>query len=119
MPILEVEVMGEIAAPLRHGLAQRLVDAAGQVFESAPQQTWVKLRFSDAQDYAENAGAAPTPLPIFVRVLLRSPLEVEERRRLARALARAFAELCARPVARAHILFEGPGQGRIAFGGEL
>lgn len=119
MPILEVDVVGEIAAPLRHGFAQRLADAAGQVFESAPQQAWLKLRFLDAQDYAENAGSAPTPLPVFVRVLLRSSLEIEERRRIARALARAFSELCLRPVARIHILFEDPGQGRVAFGGEL
>lgn len=119
MPILEVEVVGEIAAPLRHGLAQRLVDAAAQVFETAPQQSWLKLRFLDAQDYAENAGPAPSPLPVFVRVKLRSALELEERRRLARMLARAISELCARPIARVHILFDDPGQGRIAFGGEL
>lgn len=119
MPILEVEVVGEITAPLRHGLAQRLAEAAAQVFETAPQQTWLKLRYLDAQDYAENAGAAPSPLPVFVRVLLRTALEVEERRRLARMLARVISELSARPVARVHILFDDPGQGRIAFGGEL
>ena len=119
MPVLEVEMVGEILAPLRHGLAQRLVDAAGQVFESAPQQTWLKLRFMDAQDYAENAGPAPMPLPVFVRVMLRSSIELEERRRLARDLAHAFAELCARPVTRVHILFDDPGQGRVAFGGKL
>lgn len=119
MPILEVEVVGEVSAPLRHGLAQRLADAAGQVFESAPQQTWIKLRSLHALDYAENAGLAPAPLPIFVRVLLRSALVVEERRRIADELARAVAEVCARPVARVHILFEEPGQGRIAFGGKL
>ena len=68
MPILEVEVIGEVSAPLRHRLAQRSADAAGQVFETAPQQTWLKLRFLDGQDYAENAGPAPNPLPVFVRV---------------------------------------------------
>jgi phenylpyruvate tautomerase PptA (4-oxalocrotonate tautomerase family) len=116
MPILEVEIIGGIAAPLRHGLAQRLADAAAQVFETAPQQTWIKLRYLDAQDYAERA---PEPLPVFVRVLLRSSFEVAERRRYARELARSFAELCARPAARVHILFDEPAQGRIAFGGEL
>jgi phenylpyruvate tautomerase PptA (4-oxalocrotonate tautomerase family) len=119
MPILEAEIIGEIAAPLRHGLAQRLADAAAQVFETAPQQTWIKLRYLDAQDYAENAGRAPEPLPVFVRILLRSSFEIAERRRYARELARSFAELCARPAARVHILFDEPAQGRIAFGGEL
>jgi phenylpyruvate tautomerase PptA (4-oxalocrotonate tautomerase family) len=119
MPILEVEVVGEVSAPLRHGLAQRLADAAGQIFESAPQHTWLRLRFLDGQDYAENAGPAPAPLPVFVRVLLRSLLVVEERGRIAEELAYAFAEICARPSSRVHILFEDPGQARIAFGGKL
>ncbi len=47
MPILDVQLVGPVAADIRPGLAQRIAEATGRALDSRPQDTWVKLRFLD------------------------------------------------------------------------
>ncbi len=120
MPILDVEVVGSIAAEVRNGLARRLADVAGEVLHSRPQGTWVKVRYLDAADYAENAGGPPEGvLPVFVRVLKGTVSGGEALAQEIDALAEAVADLCGRPKENVHIVYEPPAVGRIAFGGRL
>lgn len=116
MPILQVEVVGEVAE--RATLAQRLANAAADALETRPGGAWVRLRDTPAADYAEN-GPTPSALPVFVSLLLGDPPKGEARAAQAKALAAAIATATARPPERVHILYEPPAQGRIAFGGDL
>ena len=121
MPVLEVELIGGVAGPLRQGLAQRLADVAGAIFGSAPGETWVRLRDTPLEDYAENATDAASAgiRPVFVRVLKRSlpesPLLVGE----IQALTKAVALETGRPLDQVHVAYDPPGAGRVSFGGRL
>lgn len=119
MPILEIDLVGEVGTADAAGLAQRLADAAGAVFGSAPQSTWVKIRILGPADYAENGGAASPQRPVFVKVLKRSTSEGTEMADEVRRLTAAVAEVCSRPSESVHVCYEPPAQGRQAFGGEL
>jgi phenylpyruvate tautomerase PptA (4-oxalocrotonate tautomerase family) len=119
MPILDVEVVGDVPPMVREGLAQRLADAAGEALASRPQGTWVKLRFLDPPAYAENGGAAGGVRPVFVRVLQHTPPSGEARAEEAARLTRAVARACGREPEHVHLLYEAAARGRIAFGGEL
>ena len=120
MPILEVEFIGAVSREIRSGLAQRIADAAAAAFDSAPQGTWVKLRFLDEKSYAENSAVRPsTAQPVFVSVTQSSLPAEPERSEQASVLSNAIADLSDRPVENVHILFEPPAAGRIFFGGRL
>ena len=120
MPILEIEVVGELAPGKRDGLAGRLAEETGRVLGSRPQGTWVRLRELAREDYAENGGGPPEGvLPVFVRVLMAEVPAGEALARLARDLTTAVAEACGRAPEDVHVLFEPPAHGRIAFGGQL
>ena len=57
--------------------------------------------------------------PVFV-ALLKARLEPQKALlKEARAMARAIAKACARPVENVHIFYAPPAMGRAAFGGEL
>ena len=119
MPILEVELVGEVAADVREGLAQRIADAAGAALDSRPQGTWVKLRRLPSGDYAENGGGAEGVRPVFVRVLeSQVPRGAPLVHRVAE-LTTAVAEATGRPRENVHVLYEPPAAGRVAFGGWL
>lgn len=121
MPVLEVELIGGVASPLRQGLAQRLADVAGAIFGSAPGETWVRLRETPLEDYAENATDAASAgiRPVFVRVLRRAHPEpallIEE----IQALTGAVALETGRPFDRVHVAYDPPAAGRVSFGGHL
>jgi phenylpyruvate tautomerase PptA (4-oxalocrotonate tautomerase family) len=121
MPVLEVELTGGVTGPLREGLAQRLADAAGAIFRTAPGQTWVRLRDTLPGDYAENGtdALAAGVHPVFVRVLKRAqpegPLLVEE----VQALTEAVAMATGRPSDQVHVAYEPSGAGRVSFGGRI
>lgn len=119
MPILDVEFVGDVDGE-RSELAARLADAAGAVFDSPPQETWVRLRFLPEDEYAENGGGPEAGVrPVFVTVLLGSPPDQETLAVKARALCDALSSAAQRPAENVHILFEPSARGRIAFGGEL
>ncbi|HWB06738.1 MAG TPA: hypothetical protein VG796_27185 [Verrucomicrobiales bacterium] len=118
MPIVDVEIVG--SEPVEEGLAARLADMAGQVFDSPPSSTWVRLRLLPRHCYAESNTPSPEGWhSVFVTVLKAqrqtgAALEAE-----ARALAEGTARICGRPVENVHILYEPDARGRIAFGGNL
>ena len=118
MPILNIDLVGD-GAPPPDGLARRLADAAGRVFNSEPNGTWVRLRSLSPAEYAENGDAYLDADPILVSVIkgdLGTPDELSSE---ASALASAIAEVTGRPTEHVHVIYEPPGRARVAFGGEL
>ena len=120
MPVLEVEIVLRPGETLPPGLAAALAESAGEVFNTPPGTTWVRLRSLDTAYYAESGGG-PTGgvFPVFVAVLKRSLPGMEQRRVEAARLAAAVAQACGRPVENVHILYLPEGDGRMAFGGVL
>ena len=118
MPILNVEIVGE-EQDFAQNLAQQIADAAGEVLESRPQGTWVRLSYLSARNYAENTGADPTVTPVFVSVILSEVPETQVLRTRVSSLARAIASVLSANPENVHILIEPPAKGRIAFGGKL
>jgi phenylpyruvate tautomerase PptA (4-oxalocrotonate tautomerase family) len=120
MPILDVEVVGELPDRVGQGLAPRIADAASRVLDSPPQSTWVKIRFLPADHYAENEGGPPAGTePVLVSVLQADPPRGDDLAALAERLTAAIAGACERSVDGVHLIFEPPAAGRVAFGGRL
>jgi phenylpyruvate tautomerase PptA (4-oxalocrotonate tautomerase family) len=121
MPILDVLIVGPIAAEFHAGLARRIADAAGVALGSRPRGTWVTVRRIESEAYAENEQEtdAGDLLPVIVTVLHREVPPDERRRAEVRALTRAVAVACGRPEEQVHLAYEPAGRGRLAFGGEL
>jgi phenylpyruvate tautomerase PptA (4-oxalocrotonate tautomerase family) len=120
VPILDVQIVGDLPAEIREGLAAHLADAAAEVLSSRPAGTWVKLQALPRADYAENGGGPEGAIePVFVRVLLRAVPQGEALRAQAHALTQAIAAVCGRSPDDVHVLYEPAAAGRIAFGGRL
>lgn len=122
MPVLEIELIGEVASETRRGLAGRIAESIAAVLEAEPQSVWVRLRFTPSTDYAENRGGESTSQgaqPVFVTIMKRGWPAKEPMKREARALAAAIGEACHRSPEEVHIFYEPPGEGRVAFGGSL
>ena len=117
MPIVNIEIIG--GEEPTASTVQRLADEMGEVFNSGPGRTWIKIRRLSETGYAENRrpGAARDYAPVFVDVARsgRSRNQVAE----ARALAAIVAVLLERDRRHIHVKYEDPLAGRIAFGGEL
>ncbi len=116
MPILDIEIVGELAET--PNLAQRLADAAGSALVSPPQATWIKLHLIPAEHYAENDGATEGP-PVIVRLLQAEPQTGDALEAQLRILTEAIAEVLQRPAENVHIIVEPSAAGRVAFGGTL
>ena len=132
MPIIEVEIIGDVAPETRRGMAARIANGVADVLRSEPQSVWVRLRSTRLSDYAENgaarAGGTPasgTPdaaspqWPVFVKLVKRASPSPAEMREEVRALTTAIGTACGRPADSVHIFYEPPGAGRMAFGGRL
>ncbi|MFT5286902.1 MAG: phenylpyruvate tautomerase PptA (4-oxalocrotonate tautomerase family) [Planctomycetota bacterium] len=120
MPILNVEVVGELASNLRVGLAERLANAAGGVLNSRPQGTWVKLSFLPAGQYAENEGGSMEgALPVFVSLLRAEVATGQALKEQVLELTEAIAICTGRPSENVHLIIEPAAAGRVAFGGTL
>ena len=57
MPILDVQLIGPVAEADRGTLAGRIADAAGAVFASRPQQTWVTYRRQNGRCGSRGTGS--------------------------------------------------------------
>jgi len=118
MPILDVQVVGDVAESIRAQLARRIADAAADVLNSRPQGTWVKVQVLPERDYAENAGGPePGVRPVFVAVQLREPPAGLALQAQVTALTAAIAEACGRPPENVHLQYHPPAPGRVFFGG--
>ena len=118
MPILDIDLVGD-GAPPPEGLARELADAAGQVFGSEPNGTWVRLRSLSPSEYAENGDAYLDAHPVLVTVIKGDVGTPDELASEAAALASAIGAVTGRATEHVHIIYEPPGRGRVAFGGEL
>lgn len=119
MPILSIEIVGK-RGDYPAGMASRLADAAGAFYRSEAGHTWVRLRWLDPEDYAENEGGPYADVrPVFVSVIEAHPPEDAERARQAVALATVVGEACGQTAEHVHVIYEPPGAGRVAFGGHL
>ena len=119
MPILDVEIVTHPDEKIRPDLATELANQAGEIFHSPPGNTWVKIRFTAGENYAENSNESGDVFPVFVSVLkarLPSPeaLQAEVTR-----LTVVIAQVCTRPQENVHILYLPEGAGRVAFGGKV
>ena len=121
MPILTLKVVQPEGAPVLSGQqVQALADELGIVFGSPPARTWIQVEYLSANQYAENETVLLADHhPIFVDVLKVGEAQREDRARAARQISRVIADITERPASSVHILYLPPGQGRVAFGGEL
>jgi phenylpyruvate tautomerase PptA (4-oxalocrotonate tautomerase family) len=120
MPILTVEIVGEVSASAPQPLAQALADVAGAVLGSPPGRTWVKLRTLPAAHYAENdAPVAADEWPVFVTLLHREPPTGPALEREVRALTDGLARVLQRAPDRVHLEYLPAAAGRQSFGGRL
>jgi phenylpyruvate tautomerase PptA (4-oxalocrotonate tautomerase family) len=120
MPILDVEVVGGLAAKVRRGLPSRIAEAAGAVFQAPPMHTWVRLRVLPRADYGESGGGPPAGAkPVFVSVLKRKRPGPRALAREVKALTLAVARATGRPAENVHVIYRPPAGGRAAFGGHL
>ena len=120
MPIVEIEIVGDVTQPPAGTLAQAFADETARLFGSKPANTWVRVRTLARDAYAENGSlVAASDLPVFVTVLKR---QIPERTELARemaALALAVARLVERRAGQVHVEYAAAAAGRMAFGGVL
>jgi len=120
MPILDVTVVLRDGEMLSEGIAAAIADAASAVFGAAPGRTWVRVTSIERAMYAEDGGGPPDGVaPVFASIL---KARLEDRRDLsleAEALAVAIGAAVGRPPENVHVLYEPPGVGRIALGGQL
>jgi phenylpyruvate tautomerase PptA (4-oxalocrotonate tautomerase family) len=119
MPLIEVEIVGgEPNLPAQ--VSQPLADALGTIFGSAPAQTWVRVRALPRAAYAENGVAeSPGTNAVFVEITKRALPPPTELAIEAARVSTTVAQICGRPAEQVHVIYEPPGAGRIAFGGEL
>jgi phenylpyruvate tautomerase PptA (4-oxalocrotonate tautomerase family) len=120
MPIVDVEIVCDAAQGAGAPSATALADALGQVFGSAPGQTWVRLRLLDLLAYAENGvSLAALEAPVFVTVQhAQLPQGAALQAELA-AVTQAVAHSLGRAAERVHVQYAPPAAGRQAFGGRL
>ncbi len=119
MPVLDVEIVARPDETLKEDLARRIADLAGEVFQTEPGRTWVKLRLLSAEQYAENGGPPEGVYPVFVSVLKSQLPRQEEMAAEVSSLTRAIARACRRPQENVHVLYLPAASGRMAFGGRL
>lgn len=118
MPIINVEIVGSISANANY-VSQNLADVAGKIFQSGPGQTWLKLTFIPFDNYAENNIARPLEGPTFVSIIMKDPLDDNEKAQLALNLAKEIGQILNRSIDKIHVYFNLEARGRIAFGGKL
>ena len=121
MPIVDIEVVTNASESVTSKeQLQSLADELGDLFDSEPGGTWIRLRALDRGDYAENRTQIDGSVrPTFVSVLrYELPDAVELRREMA-GIAEAVARILDRPRENVHVLYSPGAKGRIGFGGKL
>ena len=120
MPILEVEIVTRPNENLKPGLAAELANRTGEIFNSPPGTTWVKVRAIPQENYAENGSGEPFEVfPVFVSILKAHLPAPDALQAEASRLTEEIAQVCARPVENIHLFYLPEGAGRIAFGGKI
>lgn len=118
MPILLIEMVGELSAP-REDFAKELANACSPAFPPEHGEVWVQLRFVPRQNWAISGRESTETSPVFVHVLREVNPKGEALNQEVRGLTSAVARLTGRSLEDVHILYEPSAQGRMAFGGRL
>jgi phenylpyruvate tautomerase PptA (4-oxalocrotonate tautomerase family) len=120
MPIVDIEIVGDVTESRAAECAQALADEAARVFASPPASTWVRVHALARECYAENGVAVPpSDMPVFVTVLKRQLPERTELMREMTALTQGIARIVGRSPGRVHVEYAAAAAGRMAFGGTL
>ena len=121
MPIVTIEIVcsdewdGYSSAQI-----QELSDQLGEIFNSDPGNTWVKLNYLELDHYAENKMLASSPhKPTFVEVLKRSLPDQQALAIEAQQISEKVAQVLSRSRENVVVIYLPAGEGRIAFGGNL
>ena len=116
MPLVEIELVGD-AAP-EPDLAAKLADGIGEALLARAGGTWVRLRATPLDHYAESGGPLDASIqPVFVTITERRwPDDVAE---AIVAITRAVATATGRPQHSVHVIYAPEGAGRVAFGGAI
>ena len=122
MPIIDVELVTSADEPNAASKEQLqiLADELGDLFDSGPAGTWIRLRSIDQAEYAENRTPPGTSVrPTFVNVLHAELPEAGALRTEMAGIAEIVARTLGRPQDNVHVLYAPGAKGRIGFGGEL
>jgi phenylpyruvate tautomerase PptA (4-oxalocrotonate tautomerase family) len=116
MPIVTVEIVTHTPPP--GNLAAELAETLAGVFGGPSSRTWVRVR--ELANYAEGGGGPqPGVSPVFVSLLMADPPTGDLRADQTTSVTNAVAAACSRPAENVHVIYEPPGAGRVAFGGNL
>jgi len=119
MPILDVEIITYRNENIRSDLAMELANQVGEVFDSPPGNTWVKVHLITSENYAENMVASNSVFPVIVSVLKAQTPSPESLQAEVTKLTAIVAQVCSRPQENIHIIYLPEGAGRVAFGGKV
>lgn len=119
MPILHVEIVARPNESLSQERVSELAHRAGEILDSPPGGTWVKVQLIPREHYAENDNALDRLYPIFVSILKAKWPPSRNLEEEVQLLTRVIAEICNRPEENVHLVYLPEGQGRVAFGGRL
>jgi len=119
MPILNVEIVTYQNEKIRPDLAMELANQIGEVFDSPPGNTWVKVHLIAGENYAENMVASDSVFPVIVSVLKAQTPSLESLQAEVTKLTAIIAQICNRPPENIHIIYLPEGAGRVAFGGKV
>jgi phenylpyruvate tautomerase PptA (4-oxalocrotonate tautomerase family) len=120
MPIITIRAVVDANEPdFQPDVVQAIADQLGELFALGARETWVRLERVPEAVYAENEGRSRHDKPTFIEVLKGRLPDEQGLAEEAQAIAEIVAEALQRPVANAHVIYEPPGFGRVAFGGSL
>ena len=120
MPIIRIELVVEDDEPaVAASTIQALADQLGTYFGTGEAGTWVSLRYTPRDHYAENGQRDTSIRPTIVRILQYQRPAAAQLAIEAAELTRLIAALLDRPPENTHLIYEADGKGRVAFGGTL
>jgi phenylpyruvate tautomerase PptA (4-oxalocrotonate tautomerase family) len=119
MPILNVEIVMHPNEHIHPKLAMELANRTGEIFNSAPGNTWVKVHLIGSENYAENGNTPDEIFPVFVSVLKLKWSSSDSLQAEAAKLTAVVAHICNRPQENVHFIYLPEGAGRVAFGGDV
>ncbi len=121
MPIVHLEIITETkeSVPVPEVL-QALADQLGELLGSPAGGTWVKAVAIPRDAYAENGGELPGDVrPVFAYITRHGLPEASRLAEEAREVAELLSRVLERPADNMHVIYEPPGRGRVAFGGQF